>query len=408
MKVWNKLSLVHRILIGLIIGVILSLTLKESVSFIAVFGNLFVGALRAVAPILVFFLVMSAISQKKEGTKTNMKDVIILYLFGTFAAAVMGVISSFLFPVTLTLERASSVDIAPPGAITDVFINLLMDLVENPVSALVSENYLGILSWAVLIGLALGKLESPTARQTVADFSDAISATVLLVISFAPIGIMGLVYNSIMTSGLEAFLGYGKLLIVLVGTMLAVALVLNPLIVFFTIRQNPYPLTLKCLRESGVTAFFTRSSAANIPVNMSLCERLGLNKDMCSVAIPLGATINMAGAAVTISVLSLAAANTLGIKVDFGSAVILSLLAAVSACGASGVAGGSLLLIPLACSLFKIPGDISIQVVGVGFIIGVIQDSCETALNSSTDVLFAAAAEFKHYRKEGKPIVINK
>lgn len=404
---WNQLSLVKRILIGLIIGIALALTIPETAKPIVIFGSLFVGALKAVAPMLVFFLVMSAISQHESGRETNMKSIIILYLVGTFLAGLSAVIASFMFPITLKLAGGGTENLTPPGGVVEVLKTLLLNIVENPVKALYNANYIGILSWAVLLGIALRHANNST-KAIIADVSEALSKIVKWVISFAPLGIMGLVFEAIATSGLSALLGYGKLILVLVGTMLFVALVINPIIVYINIRKNPYPLVFKCLKDSGITAFFTRSSAANIPVNMSLCEKLGLDKDTYSVSIPLGATINMAGAAVTIAVLSLAAANTLGIKVDMPTALLLSLLATISACGASGVAGGSLLLIPLACSLFGIPNDIAMKVVGVGFIVGVIQDSCETALNSSTDVLFTAAAEFAKWRKEGKEIVINK
>lgn len=403
---WQSLSLVKRILVGLVIGTILALVAPAQLKGITIFGSLFVGALRAVAPILVFVLVMSAISQHREGHQTNMKSIIVLYLLGTFLAALVAVIASFMFPVQLELVTGNS-EIAPPGGVTEVLRNLLLNIVDNPVKALYNANYIGILSWAVLLGFALRKAPDTT-KTMINNFSDAVSQIVRWVINFAPIGIMGLVFDAVSTSGLEIFTTYGKLLAVLVGCMAFVALVVNPIVVFVKIRQNPYPLVLKCLRESGVTAFFTRSSAANIPVNMTLCENLGLDKDTYSVSIPLGATINMGGAAITISVLALAAAHTVGANVDFGTAIILSVLSAVCACGASGVAGGSLLLIPLACSLFGIPNEIAMQVVAVGFIIGVIQDSCETALNSSTDVLFTATAEFSQWRKEGKKIVVPK
>lgn len=405
---WNQLSLVKRILIGLIIGIILALTIPETAKPIVIFGSLFVGALKAVAPMLVFFLVMSAISQHERGHETNMKSIIVLYLVGTFLAGFTAVVASFMFPITLKLAGGGGAEnLTPPGGVTEVLKTLLLNIVENPVKALYNANYIGILAWAVLLGIALRNAANST-KTMISNVAEALSHVVKWVISFAPLGIMGLVFEAIATSGLSALLGYGKLIVVLVGTMLFVALVINPIIVYINIRKNPYPLVFKCLKDSGITAFFTRSSAANIPVNMSLCEKLGLDKDTYSVSIPLGATINMAGAAVTIAVLSLAAANTLGIKVDMPTALLLSLVATISACGASGVAGGSLLLIPLACSLFGIPNDIAMKVVGVGFIVGVIQDSCETALNSSTDVLFTAAAEFAKWRKEGKEIVINK
>ena len=394
---WNRMSLVKRILIGLIVGIILALTVPNYVSGIVIFGSLFVGALKAVAPILVLFLVMSAISQHKSGKKTNMTSIIGLYLLGTFLAGLVAVVASFMFPITLTLGAGVN-DVTPPGGVVEVLQNLLMNIVSNPIDALVNANYIGILSWAVIMGLAL-KNSAQSTKTLIGNVADALSQVVRWVINFAPLGIMGLVFDSIATQGLETLLGYGQLILLLVGAMAFLALVVNPLIVFIAIRKNPYPLVLKCLKDSGLTAFFTRSSAANIPVNMSLCEELGLDKDTYSVSIPLGATINMGGAAITISILTLAAVHTLGIQIDIGMALLLSLLSAVSACGASGVAGGSLLLIPLACSLFGIPNDVAMQVVGVGFIVGVIQDSCETALNSSTDVLFTAVAEFAKRRK---------
>jgi serine/threonine transporter len=396
---WYKLSLVKRIIAGLIIGIILGVTIPDVAQPITIFGALFVGALKAIAPMLVFFLVASAISQHKKGQQTNMKSVIVLYLLGTFSAALVAVVASFIFPVTLTLG-AGVEDIAAPGGVVEVLKALLLNVVDNPVKALYNANYIGILSWALMLGFTLKNAAAST-KLMLANVSDALTEMVRIVIAFAPLGIMGLVFDVIATSGIGVLLGYGKLLAVLIGCMLFVALVVNPIIVYIYIRSNPFPLVFRCLRESGITAFFTRSSAANIPVNMTLCEDLGLDRDTYSVSIPLGATINMAGAAVTISVLTLAAVNTLGIPVDFGTALILSILAAVSACGASGVAGGSLLLIPLAASLFGIPNDVAMQIVGVGFIIGVLQDSFETALNSSTDVLFTATAEFAERRKRG-------
>lgn len=403
---WNKMSLVKRIIIGLIVGIVLAMTVPEVAKPITIFGSLFVGALKAIAPILVFFLVTAAISQHKKGHQTNMKSIIILYLMGTFLAGLVAVIVSFIFPVSLTLG-AGVENITPPGGVVDVIKALLLNIVDNPIKALFNANYIGILSWALLLGMTLKNAAAST-KLMIVNVSDALTEMVQIVISFAPLGIMGLVFDAIATNGVGALLNYGKLLAVLIGCMVFVALVVNPIIVFIYIRRNPFPLVFRCLRESGITAFFTRSSAANIPVNMTLCEDLGLDKDTYSVSIPLGATINMAGAAVTISVLTLAAVNTLGIPVDFATAFILSILAAVSACGASGVAGGSLLLIPLAASLFGIPNDVAMQVVGVGFIIGVLQDSFETALNSSTDVLFTATAEFAKRRKEGKDTTTRK
>lgn len=396
---WNRLSLVHRIFVGIVVGIILALTVPQAKG-IAIFGSLFVSALKAVAPILVLLLVIAAISNHKKGRQTNMKAILMLYGLSTFLAGLVAVVASFIFPVSLSLVSGAG-DLTPPGGIVEVLKSLLVNVVDNPVHALMNANYIGILAWAVLLGVAL-KGANDSTKSLLTQFSDAVSQIVKWVIQFAPFGIMGLVFDSITANGLSSLLDYGKLLLVLIGCMLFIALVVNPLIVYVNTRQNPYPLVMSCLKESGITAFFTRSSAANIPVNMRLCEKLGLDKDTYSVSIPLGATINMAGAAVTISVLTLAAVHTLGIQVDFGTALILSVLSAVSAAGASGVAGGSLLLIPLACSLFGISNDIAMQVVGVGFIIGVLQDSCETALNSSSDVLFTATAEYAKKRKEGK------
>ena len=406
LKKWNQLSLVKQIIIGLIIGITLALTIPEAAKPVTILGSLFVGALKAIAPVLVLFLVMSAIAQHKSGQKTNMKSIIVLYLLGTFLAGLIAVIVSFIFPVNLTLAKSTE-DLAAPGGVAEVLKTLLLNVVDNPVNALTNANYIGILSWAILLGIAL-KNASDSTKTVISNFSDAVAKIVTWIIKLAPLGIMGLVFESITTNGLDALLSYGKLLAVLIGCMLFVALVVNPIIVFLAIRQNPYPLVFKCIRESGITAFFTRSSAANIPVNMRLCEKLNLDKDTYSVSIPLGATINMAGAAVTISVLTLAAVHTLGIQVDIPTAIILSVLSAVCACGASGVAGGSLLLIPLACSLFGISNDVAMTVVGVGFIVGVLQDSFETALNSSTDVLFTATAEFRERRKQGQKVDIKK
>ena len=399
-KAWNQISLVKQIIIGLLIGIVLAVAFPTQLSGITIFGSLFVGALKAVAPVLVFFLVMSAISQHKAGQKTNMKTIIGLYLLGTLLAALAAVIASFIFKLNLVLPESTS-EITPPGGITEVLKTLVFNVVANPVNALLNANYIGILAWAILLGVAL-RHSSETTKNFLGDISDAVSQLVRWIIRFAPLGVMGLVFDSIAVSGLSTLLEYGKLIVLLVGTMFFDALIINPIMVYVGTRENPYPLVLKCLKDSGITAFFTRSSAANIPVNMRLCDELGLDKDTYSISIPLGATINMGGAAITISILTLAAANTLGITVDLPMAVLLCVLSAISACGASGVAGGSLLLIPLACSLFGIPNDIAMQVVGVGFIVGVIQDSCETALNSSTDVLFTAAAEFAARRKNKK------
>ena len=406
LKMWNQISLVKQIAVGLIIGIILAVSIPEAAQSITIFGTLFVSALKAVAPVLVFFLVMAAIVQHKKGQQTNMKSIVFLYLLGTFLAGAVAVIVSFLFPVNITLTESTE-KLSAPGNAVEVLQTLVLNMVDNPVNALVQANYIGILTWAIILGLAL-KNASDTTKTAISNVSDAVAKMVGWIIKLAPLGIMGLVIASITENGLKSLLGYGNLLLVLIGTMLIVALIVNPLIVFINVRQNPYPLVFKCLRESGITAFFTRSSAANIPVNMELCKKLGLDKETYAISIPLGATINMAGAAITISVLTLAAVNTLNIPVDLPTAIILSVLAAVCACGASGVAGGSLLLIPLACSLFGIPNEVAMQVVAVGFIIGVLQDSFETGLNSSTDVLFTATAEFKKRLKEGENLSINR
>lgn len=403
---WIKISLIKRIIVGFIVGVILVLVAPEKASSVTILGDLFVGALKAIAPLLVFVLVMAAVLQHKKGQKSNMKLIIFLYLLGTFLAASVAVVGSFLFPVDLILKAGES-SIAPPENIAGVLKALFMNLVENPVKALLQGNYIGILFWSALFGFFLRE-SSENSKKLILDVSDVILKTVKTIIEFAPFGIMGLIFNSLRTSGFASLLIYGKLILLLLGCMGFVTFVINPLIAYFYIRQNPYPLIMRCLKDSGVTAFFTRSSAANIPVNMNLCENLGLDKEVYSVSIPLGATINMGGAAITISIFALSAAHTLNIQVDIFSALLLSVLSAISACGASGVAGGSLLLVPLACSLFGISNDIAMQVVGVGFIIGVIQDSCETALNSSTDVLFTCVAEFANWRKEGKAIVVER
>ena len=399
-KKWNSISLVKRIICGLIVGIILGLTIPQA-SGISILGDLFVGALRGIAPILVFFLVMSSLCHMGKGQKTNLKIIVVLYMVGNVVAAACAVVASRLFPIVLTFtENTDTGDVTPPSGVTEVLTNLLMNLVDNPVNAIVNANYIGILAWAIVLGIALRSARQST-KTVFENISEAITRVVRWIINLAPFGILGLVYTSVSTSGLEIFTSYGAIILLLVGCMLLIALVVNPIIVFVCIRKNPYPLVLRCLKDSGITAFFTRSSAANIPVNMELCQNLGLNKDNYSVSIPLGATINMAGAAVTISIMTMATVHLLGIQVDFPTAVVLSILSAVGACGASGVAGGSLLLIPLACSLFGIGQDIAMQVVAVGLIIGVIQDSCETALNSSSDVLFTASAEYMARRKKG-------
>lgn len=402
---WNKLSLILQIAIGLLIGIICAIALPKQLSFLSIFGNLFVGALKAIAPLMVFILVMAAIARHKSGVKTNMKTVIVLYIVGTISAGFVAVVGSFLFPQTLLLANSAE-QVTPPDGIVSVLTTVLFNMVDNPITAISNANFLGVLVWALIIGVAL-RPASESTKNIIVEFSDAITMCVRWVIRFAPLGVMGLVFNSISTSGLGALKKYASLILLLVGTMAVVALIVNPLIVFITARINPYPLVFKTLGRSGVTAFFTRSSAANIPVNLELCKDLGLDNDTYPISIPLGATINMAGAAITIAIMALAACNTMGVKVDIPSAVLLIFLTALSAAGASGVAGGSLLLIPLACSLFGLPADISMQVVGVGFICGVIQDSCETALNSSSDVLFTATAELYNNRKNGIKKQIN-
>lgn len=396
-KKWNSISLVKRIIVGLIIGIILGLVVPQA-SGISILGDLFVRALRGIAPVLVFFLVMSALCHMGEGQHTNMAAIVVLYMLGNLLAALVAVIAHYIFPVTITFaEGTSTTDIAPPSGVVEVLTNLLMNLVDNPVNAIVNANYIGILAWAIIFGIALKKAGAGT-KKALEDISDAVSIAVQWVISCAPFGIMGLIFTTISEQGLGALVDYGRLILVLVGSMAVVAFIINPLVTFVCVRKNPYPLVFTCLKESFITAFFTRSSAANIPVNMELCKNLNLDEDTYSISIPLGSTVNMAGAAITISTMALAAATTLDIQVSFGTALIMCVLAAASAAGASGVAGGSLLLIPLACSLFNIPNDIAMQVVGVGFIIGVIQDSCETGINSSTDVLYTACAEFRDRR----------
>ncbi|MCR6708006.1 serine/threonine transporter SstT [Enterobacter bugandensis] len=382
-------SLVKQILVGLVLGILLAMVSKPAAEATGLLGTLFVGALKAVAPVLVLMLVMASIANHQQGQKTNIRPILWMYLLGTFSAALTAVVVSFIFPSTLQLTTGAT-DITPPAGIVEVMHGLLMSIVANPIHALINANYIGILVWAVGLGFAL-RHSNDTTKNLVNDLSHAVTFIVTVVIRFAPIGIFGLVASTLATTGFGALWGYAQLLLVLVGCMAVVALVINPLLVFLQTRRNPYPLVLMCLRESGVTAFFTRSSAANIPVNMSLCEKLNLDRDTYSVSIPLGATVNMAGAAITITVLTLAAVNTLGIPVDLPTALLLSVVASLCACGASGVAGGSLLLIPLACNMFGIPNEIAMQVVAVGFIIGVLQDSCETAINSSTDVMFTAA-----------------
>ena len=400
---WNSVSLIIRILCGLIVGAILGMLLPQATG-IAILGDLFVGALKAVAPVLVLILVASSLANAKGGHAKKFRTVIILYLFSTMTAAVLAVIVNFLFPTKIPLSGITVSDeyVAPSG-MAEVLTNLLKSIVANPVDAVLNANYIGILFWAVILGIAL-KHSSDTTKRFLDDLANAISKIVRGIISCAPFGILGLVYNSVSTSGLDIFKTYGHLVAVLVCTMLLVAFAVNPLIVGLLLRHNPYPLIWKCIRTSGITAFFTRSSAANIPVNMELCEELGLDEDMYSVSIPLGATINMNGAAVTITTFSLTAAYTMDIPVTLVMAIALSFVAAFSACGASGVAGGSLLLVPLGCSLFGVAPDVAMEMVGIGFIISVIQDSMETALNSSGDAIFTATAEFREWKKEGRSL----
>lgn len=386
----NNGSLVSQIIVGLLLGALLAWFAPEQAKLAGLLGSLFVGGLKAVAPVLVFILVTASISGHKQGQKTSIRPLLVLYLLGTFCAALVGVLASFMFPSVLQLASSAG-EISPPSGIGEVLNTLLFNIVSNPVKALIDANYIGILAWAIALGLAL-RHASHSTKLLIKELSHAVSGIVKAVIRCAPLGIFGLVAATLAESGFSALVGYAHLLAVLLGGMLFVALVVNPLIVYVKIKRNPYPLVFTCLRESGVTAFFTRSSAANIPVNMELCEKLRLPEETYAVSIPLGATINMAGAAITISVLALAAVHTLGIEVDLATALLLSVISTVAACGASGVAGGSLLLIPLACSLFGISNELAMQVVAVGFIIGVLQDSAETALNSSTDVLFTAAA----------------
>lgn len=384
-----KLGLVPQIMLGILCGIVLASWSAEAGQAVAILGALFVKALKAIAPILVFILVASSIANRKIDGQAKMKPVLVLYLTGTFLAALTAVVASFLFPTTLNLAAAAEA-VTPPEGIAQVLKTVLFQVVDNPINALLTGNFIGVLAWAIGLGLGLHHANKTT-KQVFTDVSHGISMLVTFIIKLAPIGIFGLVAETMATTGFAGLASYGQLLLVLVGSMLFIALLVNPLLVFITTRKNPYPLVLTCLRESGIPAFFTRSSAANIPVNMMLAEKLKLDEDTYSVSIPLGATINMAGAAITITVLTLATVHTLGIQVDFATAMLLSVVAAVCACGASGVAGGSLLLIPLACGLFGISSDVAMQVVAIGFIIGVVQDSCETALNSSTDVVFTAA-----------------
>ena len=401
---YNGISLILRILVGLAVGVVLALV-APGAGWVAEFGSLFVGALKGIAPVLVFVIVASALAQGSSRLDRRFGTVIWLYMLTTFLAAAIAVVTSFLFPVTVVLADAAQSDVVPQG-LGEVMSTLLTNFVANPVAAIMNGNYIGILFWACMFGIAMKGIGSESTKTFMANTADAVSQIVRWIINLAPFGIMGLVYTNVSGNGLAIFTQYGKLLALLVGTMLFMALIVSPFIMFIYLHCNPYPLVFRCLKESGLTAFFTRSSAANIPVNMALCEKLGLDKDMYSVSIPLGATINMDGAAITITItiMTLAAANTLGIQVSLPAAIVLSAMSALGACGASGVAGGSLLLIPMACSLFGISNDVAMQMVGVGFIIGVVQDSVETALNSAGDVEFAATAEYHQWLKQGKPL----
>lgn len=401
LQAWQKSNLMLRILIGIIIGAVLALTIPGH-SVIAILGDLFVGALKAMAPVLVAILVMSSVATARNSIGSRFRTIILLYMLTTLMAAVIAVVGSFLFPVNVALVNVESATGSAPGQLSDVFRNILNGIMSNPITAIANANYLSILFWAVVIGLALKLVGSEQTISSLHHWAEAVSKVVGWIIQCAPFGILGLVYASVSTSGLEIFTTYGKLLLLLVGCMVLVSLVLNPIIVGCMLRRNPYPLVWQCLKESAVSAFFTRSSAANIPVNMALCKRMGIDEDFYSVSIPLGSIINMDGAAITITVMTLATCHTLGIEASFGSALLLSIIATLGACGASGVAGGSLLLIPMACSLFGISNDISMQVVAVGFIIGVVQDSVETALNSSGDALFTIAADMRERMKRDK------
>ncbi|EJB8463625.1 serine/threonine transporter SstT [Acinetobacter baumannii] len=394
LEFFSRLSLVTKIIIAIILGIGVALLFPTVTPYLSLFGELFIKALKSVAPILVFVLVLSSIANFQVGHSANLRPVLLLYVVGMLLAAFSAVIASLSFPSTLYLNTVSHNNLQAPGSLADILKNLLLSFIANPVQAISEANFIGILAWAIGLGLAM-RHSSDTTKQVMQDVSHAVSAIIHKVIAFAPVGIFGLVAVTFADAGLATLESYAQLLAVLLGTMAFVALVINPILVGLTIRSNPYPLVFKCLKESGITAFFTRSSAANIPVNIDLAERLGVNPSTASVSIPLGATVNMAGAAVTITVLTLATVHTLGIHVDLATMIILSVVAAVSACGASGVAGGSLLLIPVACSLFGISSEIAMQVVAVGMIISVLQDSTETALNSSTDVLFTAAVDIR-------------
>lgn len=397
----KDLSLLKRIAIGILLGIICGIFLPH-LTFITIFGSLFVGALKAIAPILVFVLILASISQHDSENKSYLKPVITLYLAATLCASVVAVFASFIFPVKIALQHITSQQ-AAPQSINEVLNTILTNIVQNPLQAMIEGNYLAVLFWSALIGFAL-RLASPAVKKATQEIAQAITLVVQLIIAFAPLGIFGLVFQSVATTGLKGLLQYGQLLLLLVGSMFFVALVVYPIMVFFLIRENPYPLVFYCLKNSAIPAFFTRSSAANIPINMLLAKNMGLTESAYSISLPLGATINMGGAAITISTMTLAAVHTLDMQVSPVLTLILCILSALSACGASGIAGGSLLLIPLACSLFGISNDIAIQVVGVGFIIGVVQDAIETAVNSSSDILFTAAAEFRDLRKNNQDL----
>lgn len=407
MDKWNSINLVIKIACGLVLGILLSLlTIYANVnmSFLGVLGDIFVGALKGIAPVLVFILIMSAIGNANGKIGKRFGVVIALYMVTTLLAAIIAVVACFIFPVSVTLEGVEAAEGTATNSLGEVFKTLLMNLVQNPISAIIGGNYLGILFWSIIAGILMRKFSSDATKSVVKDLANIVSEAVRFIVGFAPFGILGIVYSTVTAQGFTVFLDYGKLLLVIVGCMLVTSLIVNPAIIFGLLKRNPYPLVFRCMKSSAITAFFTRSSAANIPVNMQLCKELGLDEDFYSVSIPLGATINMDGAAVTIAVMALVAANSLGVEVTFLHALLLSVVATFAACGASGVAGGSLLLIPLACSLFGISNDVAMQMVAIGFIIGVIQDSVETALNSSGDAIFTATAEFMEWKKEGKEI----
>lgn len=391
-----SIPLVLRISLGLLIGVILGLVLPQA-TFIAMLGKIFISALKGIAPILVLFLVISSLANAGKNLGARFKTVISLYLISTLIAAVVAVVASFIFPLTVTLS--GSVEASAPGKLSEVFGTLLTNMVMNPIQALSTGNYVGILFWAILVGVSVRKFTDEATKSVLCDISNAISVIISWVIQAAPFGILGLSFETVSQNGAGIFYDYGKLIVLLIACMFIQALIMNPVMVAICLKKNPYPLVFKCLRESAITAFFTRSSAANIPINMALCEKLKLDKEFYSVSIPLGATINMDGAAITITIMSLAAAFSSGVHVNIIIALILSVVATLGACGASGVAGGSLLLIPMACSLLGVSQDVAMQMVSIGFIIGIVQDSLETALNSSSDVLITATAEYMQKNK---------